>query len=172
MSEITKAIGAKQTQISQLQREIGTLQRAASVLGGEAKAQPKAQPKKRRKKAAKAKPARAKAPAKAKAKSKAKPQATAPKGKRHQWTAAEKAAIGKRMKAFWAKRRKPTTATTTAPAQPKATQKRTRKPWSAAAKKAMSKRIKASWAKRRRLGASPERRHRIPATRRQGKRRG
>ena len=106
MSEITQAIHAKQTQIIQLQREIETLQRATSVLGGEPRAKPKAQPKKRRKKAAKAKPAQPKAKAKAKPKSKAKPQAKVPKGKRHQWTAAEKAAIGKRMKAYWAKRRK------------------------------------------------------------------
>ena len=100
MSEITQAIHAKQAQITQLQRDIETLQHAASVLGGKttAKAQPKAQPKKRRKKVAKATPAQPKAAAKAKAK--------APKGKRHQWTAAEKAAIGKRMKAYWAKRRK------------------------------------------------------------------
>ncbi len=102
MSEITQAIGAKQAQITQLQREIEALKGAASVLGAKVRAKPKAQPKKRRKKATKATPAQPKA--KAKSQSKAKPQA--PKGKRHQWTAAEKAAIGKRMKAYWAKRRK------------------------------------------------------------------
>ena len=99
MSEITTAIQARQAQILQLQRDIEALQRAASVLGGKARAKPKAQPKpKRRKKATKAKRAQPKAAAK----SKAKPQAK----KRHQWTAAEKEAIGKRMKAYWAKRRK------------------------------------------------------------------
>ncbi len=77
MSEITKAMGARQAQITQLKSDIETLQRAAGLLGGKAKA-----------------PAKSKAPAKPKAK------------KRHQWSAAEKAAIGKRMKAYWAKRRK------------------------------------------------------------------
>ena len=80
MSEITKAITARQTQIAQLQSDIETLQRAASLVGG-----------------------RTKAPAKAASQPKAQAQA---QGKRHQWSAAEKAAIGKRMKAYWAKRRK------------------------------------------------------------------
>ncbi len=93
MSEITTAIKARQAQITQLQSEIATLQRAASVLGPPARAAAKAKPK------PKAKP-------KAPAKSKAKPKPKAQKGKRHQWSAAEKAAIGKRMKAYWAKRRK------------------------------------------------------------------
>ena len=140
MSEITDAIKARQTQISQLQSEIETLRRAASIVGPPAKGTGTPKPKAAKPKA-KPQPKQARA--------KAKPQPKAKAKKRHQWTAAEKAAIGKRMKAFWAKRRKPTAATTTAPAQPKATQKRTRKPWSAAAKKAMSRRTKASWAKRR-----------------------
>jgi len=90
LSEITEAIAARQTQITQLQREIETLQHAASVLGTPtpAAATPTPRPK------SKAKPA-------------AKPQPKAKqKSKRRQWTAAEKAAIGKRMKAYWAKRRK------------------------------------------------------------------
>ena len=91
MSEITKAIAARQTQITQLQSEIATLQRAASVLGPPARAAAKAKPQ--------PKP-------KVPAKSKAKPKPKAQKGKRHQWSAAEKAAIAKRMKAYWAKRRK------------------------------------------------------------------
>ena len=84
MSQISEAIAARQTQIAQLQREIDTLQRAASIMG-----------------------AGEEAPAKAKAKPKPKPKAK-PKAqrKRHQWSAAEKAAIGKRMKKYWAKRRK------------------------------------------------------------------
>ena len=73
LSEITKAIEARQAQITQLQSDIETLQGAASVLG--------------------AGTAPAKAPSQ-------------PKPKQHVWTAAEKAAIGKRMKAYWAKRRK------------------------------------------------------------------
>ena len=36
MSEITEAIEAKQTQITQLQSDIETLQRAASIMGGSA----------------------------------------------------------------------------------------------------------------------------------------
>ena len=51
--------------------------------------------------------------AKRRRKTKAKPKTTATpkpkaktKRKQHQWSAAEKAAIGKRMKAYWAKRRK------------------------------------------------------------------
>ncbi len=95
MSEITEAIKTRQTQITQLQSEIATLQTAASVLGPPARAAAKAKPKQK----PKAKP-------KAHAKSKAKPKPKAQKGKRHQWSAAEKAAIGKRMKAYWAKRRK------------------------------------------------------------------
>ncbi len=87
MSEITKAIAARQTQITQLQSDIATLQRAAGLVGGRAKA-----------------PTKPKAPAKAKPQSKPKPKPKAKK--RHQWSAAEKAAIGKRMKAYWAKRRK------------------------------------------------------------------
>ena len=85
MSEITKAIAARQTQITQLQSEIAALQRAASVLGPPARAAAKA----------KQKP-KAKPQPKAKSKAARKPKATP---KRHQWSAAEKAAIGKRMKA-------------------------------------------------------------------------
>ena len=92
MSEITNAIAARQTQITQLQSEIATLQRAASVLGPPTRAAAKAKPKQK----PKAKP-------QPKPKPKAKPKATP---KQHQWSAAEKAAIGKRMKAYWAKRRK------------------------------------------------------------------
>ena len=87
LSEITNAIKAKQTQIAQLQRDIETLQRAASLVGGRTKAPAKPKPK-------------------AKPQPKPKPKAQPKKRKRRQWSAAEKAAIGKRMKAFWAKRRK------------------------------------------------------------------
>ncbi len=85
MSEITEAIEVKQTQITQLQSDIEILQRAAGLVGGRTKAT--SQPK---------------APAKPEAKPQPKPKARA---KPHQWSAAEKAAIGKRMKAYWAKRR-------------------------------------------------------------------
>ena len=91
MSEITTAIKARQAQITQLQSDIEILQRAASIVGGRTKAPVKAA-------------SQPKVPAKSKAKPQPKPKA---KGKRrHQWSAAEKAAIGKRMKAYWAKRRR------------------------------------------------------------------
>ena len=83
MSEITRAIEARQIQIIQLRSDIETLQRAAGLVGG-----------------------RAKAPARPKAKPQSKPKPKPKAKKRHQWSAAEKAAIGKRMKAYWAKRRK------------------------------------------------------------------
>ena len=95
MSEITAAIAARQTQIAQLQSDIETLQRAASIVGAPATA------------AAKAKPKATKPNAKPQLRAKPKPKSKAKaKGKPHQWTAAEKAEIGKRMKAYWAKRRK------------------------------------------------------------------
>ncbi len=97
MSEITKAIAARQTQIARLKSEIETLQHAASIVG------PPAQATAKRK--AKATKAKAK-PQPKQARPKAKPQPKAKAKKRHQWTAAEKAAISKRMKAYWAKRRK------------------------------------------------------------------
>ena len=96
MSEITRAIAARQRQITQLQSEIGTLQRAASIVGPPATAAGEPKPKAKPKATPKLK-ARPKAKAKGKAKGKGKP---------HQWSAEEKAAIGKRMKAYWAKRRK------------------------------------------------------------------
>ncbi len=93
MSEITQAIAARQAQITELQSDIETLQRAASIVGGGTKTTPKvpSQPK--------AKQSQPKLKPKQKARSK-------PKPKRHVWSAAEKAAIGKRMKAYWAKQRK------------------------------------------------------------------
>ena len=127
MSEITNAIKARQTQIAQLQSDIETLQRAASIVGAPRKPAAKAKP--RQKSKAKSQPL---------LKSKAKPKATQ---KRHQWSAAQKAAIGKR--------RKPSAPAAASPAQRTATQKRKRAPMSVAAKKAMSKRLKAYWAKRR-----------------------
>ncbi len=88
MSEITEAIKARQAQITQLQSDIDALQRAATVLGGKTTA-------------------KATGPPKAKRKIKRKLRAAAKTTqKRHVWSAAEKAAIGKRMKAYWAKRRK------------------------------------------------------------------
>ena len=92
MSEITEAIKARQTQIAKLQSDIEILQRAAGLVGGRTKAPAKAT-------------AKSKAKAQPKPHAKAKPKAQG-KRRHHQWSAAEKAAIGKRMKAYWAKRRK------------------------------------------------------------------
>jgi ElaB/YqjD/DUF883 family membrane-anchored ribosome-binding protein len=86
MKEITKALTAKQAQIKKLQRDIDALMRAAGILaGGEVKAK-----------------------AKTKAKAKAKAKAAQPKAKRTRKTmsAAARKAVSKRMKAYWAKRRK------------------------------------------------------------------
>ena len=99
MSEITKAIAARQTQIARLKREIETLQHAASIVGPPAQATAK-------RKAKATKPKAKPQPKQARPKAKPQPQAKAKGKRRHQWSAAEKAAIGKRMKAYWAKRRK------------------------------------------------------------------
>ena len=106
MSEITQAIAARQTQIAKLQSEIETLRRAAGILGppAPAAAKPKPKPRSNAKPPVRAKPTAAAKP-KAKPAAKRQPKSKA-KQKRHRWSAAEKAAIGKRMKAYWAKRRK------------------------------------------------------------------
>ena len=97
MSEITQAVAAKQTQITQLQSEIETLQRAATILRG------------------KRTPAKV-TPSKPKAKRKRRKMRAAAKGSPGQpkttqkrkvtWSASDREAISKRMKAYWAKRRK------------------------------------------------------------------
>ena len=131
MKEITQAIEGRQAQITQLQSDLEALQRAASIMvGGETAPARATRPK-------------ATAQPKPKPKTKATPQ---PTPKRRPMTAAQRAAVGKRMKAYWVKRKKSSAAS---PAQPTATQKRKRAPMSAAAKKAMSKRLKAYWAKRK-----------------------
>ena len=111
MNEISDGITARHAQIKTLQADIDALQRAVSVLRGQttAKTTPTRQP--------------TTSPAQSKAK----------RGP-HQWSAAEKAAIGKRMKAYWATRKKPSAPAAASPAQPTATQKRKRAPMSAAAK--------------------------------------
>ena len=100
MSEITKAIETKQAQVTQLQNDIETLRRAASIVGrtgitAKATHQPKAKQtikRKRRKRrtAAKGSPGRPKTTQK----------------RKPTWSAADREAISKRMKAYWAKRRK------------------------------------------------------------------
>ena len=99
MSEITKAIEARQAQITQLQSDIETLQRAAGIVGGTgttAKATP--QPKAKRKiKRGRRKRAATKG-------SLGKPKTT--QKRKPTWSAADREAISKRMKAYWAKRKK------------------------------------------------------------------
>ena len=85
MSEITTAIEARQAQIVQLQRDIETLQRAASIMGGRTKATAKATSRK------------------APSQSRPKPKA---KRKRRPWSAASRQAMSKRIKASWAKRKR------------------------------------------------------------------
>ena len=86
MKEITEALTAKQTQIKKLQRDIDALQRAAGILAG------------------------GKVKAKAKTTTKAKTKAKAAQSKatrtRSTMSAAARRAVSKRMKAYWAKRRK------------------------------------------------------------------
>ena len=77
MSEITEAIDAKQIEITQLQSEIEALQRAATLLGEQSPATTTPrQPK------------------------------TKQKRKGTTWSAADKKAISRRMKAYWAKRKR------------------------------------------------------------------
>ncbi len=97
MSEITKAIAAKQTQITQIQRDIEALQRAATVLRG------KSTPAKVIPSRPKAKRRRRKIAAAAKS-SPGLPKTT--QKRKTTWSAADREAISKRMKAYWAKRRK------------------------------------------------------------------
>ena len=97
MREITQAVSAKQMQISKLQSDIEALQRAAAVLQGKnapakvTASKPKAKRKRRKKRAAaKGSPGQPKTTQKRKV----------------TWSASDRAAISKRMKAYWAKRRK------------------------------------------------------------------
>ena len=80
MKEITEALRAKHAQIEKLQRDIDALQKAADILGG----------------------------GKVKAKATTKTTAARPKATRKRSTmdAAARKAVSKRMKAYWAKRRK------------------------------------------------------------------
>lgn len=82
MQEITEALRAKHAQIEKLQRDIDALQKAADILGG--------------------------GKVKAKATTKTKATAARPKATRKRSTmdAAARKAVSKRMKAYWATRRK------------------------------------------------------------------
>ena len=78
MNEITDAITARQAQIKTLQSDIDALQRAATVLAGKTTAKATRQ-----------------------SKTKSKPQQ-----KRRGMSAAARKAVSRRMKAYWAKRKK------------------------------------------------------------------
>ncbi len=78
MNEITEAIAARHAQIAQLQADIDALQRAASVLGGKTTAKATRQPNTKSK----------------------------PKQKGRGMSAAARKAVSRRMKAYWAKRKK------------------------------------------------------------------
>ena len=78
MNEITAAVAARHAQIKTLQADIETLQRAASVLGGETTAKTTRQPKTK----------------------------STPKRKRRGMSAAARKAVSRRMKRYWAKRKK------------------------------------------------------------------
>ena len=127
----------RQTQIAQLQSELDTLQQAATIMGdGEtapAKGRPKSKPK-----------AKVTATPQPTPKAAQTPQPTG-QGKRRQWTPAEKAAIGKRMKKYWAKRRK-ASAPADSPPKPAATQKRTSSPRQKAVARIWTSAIPGGWA--------------------------
>ena len=78
MKEITAAIATKHAQIKALQTDIDALQRAASVLGGKTTTKATRQPKTQSK----------------------------PKQKGRGMSAAARKAVSRRMKAYWAKRRR------------------------------------------------------------------
>ena len=90
MSQITRAIAAKQKQITQLRSDVAVLQQAASIMGGGADGGVQA----------------GESPATAAAEAASASQPTTsleqPKKPRAPWSAARR----KRMKAYWAKRRR------------------------------------------------------------------
>ena len=99
MKEITDAITTRQAQIRNLQADIDALQRAASALGGKktvkATNQPEAKPKTKREQRGMSAAAQG---------SPRQPKTT--QKRKQSWSAADRAAISKRMKRYWANRRK------------------------------------------------------------------
>ena len=103
MTDISKAIAAKQAQLTQLQADLDALQRAASIIGGKQKS-----PAKKRKRGKMSAAARKVLSQKLKAhwaKKKAAAKPT-PNKKRRKMSAAQRKAFGQRMKAYWAAKRK------------------------------------------------------------------
>ena len=102
MSDFSKAIAAKQAQLTQLQADLDALQRAASIMGGKTAA------KKDRRRGKMSAAARKALSQKLKAHWATKKAASkpTPKKKRRKMSAAQRNAVGKRMKAYWAAKRK------------------------------------------------------------------
>ena len=101
MTDIANAIKAKQSEIQQLQTDIDSLQRAASIIGGKSAVKRK---RKRRGKLSAA--ARKVLSQKLKAHWAKKKAAVKPKKPRRKMSAAARKAVGRRMKAYWAAKRK------------------------------------------------------------------
>ena len=104
MTDIAKAIAAKQAQLDQLRTDLDALHRAASIMGGKKKSPAKARKRRGKLSAAARKVLSQKLKAhwatkRADAKSKV-------KKKRRTMSAAQRKAVGKRMKAYWAAKRK------------------------------------------------------------------
>ena len=102
MTDLSKAIAAKQAQLTQLQADLDALQRATSIIGGKSTA-------KKHKRRGKLSAAARKVLSQklkahwAKKKGTAKPT---PNKKRRKMSAAARKAFGQRMKAYWAAKRK------------------------------------------------------------------
>ena len=103
MTDISKAIAAKQAQLTQLQADLDALKRAASIIGGKQK--PPAKKRKRGKMSAADRKVLSQKLKAHWAKKKAASKST-PKKKRRKMSAAQRKAVGKRMKAYWAAKRK------------------------------------------------------------------
>ena len=102
MTDLSKAIAAKQAQLTQLQADLDALERAASIMGGKQKS-----PAKKRKRRGKMSAAARKVLSqKLKAHWAKKKAAAKPKKKRRKMSAAARKAVGQRMKAYWAAKRK------------------------------------------------------------------
>ena len=104
MTDIAKAIAAKQAQLTQLQADLDALQRAASIVGGEI-GKSAAKTRRRGKMSAAARKVLSQKLKAHWAKKKAAAKPT-PKKKRRTMSAAQRKAVGKRMKAYWAAKRK------------------------------------------------------------------
>ena len=104
MSDFSKAIAAKQAELTQLQADLDALQHAATIIGGK-KTSPAKTPKRRGKMSAAARKVLSQKLKAHWAKKKAVAKPT-PKKKRRKMSAGQRKAFGQRMKAYWAAKRK------------------------------------------------------------------